>query len=102
MKKFIGRLFWIIVILLMCLWTFEFYRIRNGLDPMFTYKEDVKVYPDGVTTVKYGIGYKVYDYNRTDLLGVEFVSMFAKERTNGLETPKVENNIDTNEEVPQE
>ena len=102
MKKFIGRLFWIIVILLMCLWTFEFYRIRNGLDPMFTYKEEVKVYHDGITKVKYGIGYKIYDYERTDLFGVEFVSMFAKERTNGLENPKVEDNIDPNEEAPQE
>ena len=101
MKKFIGRLFWVIVILLMCLWTFEFYRVRNGLDPLFTYKEEVKVYPDGTTTIKYGIGYKVYEYQRMDLYGVEFVSMFAKERTNGLEITTVEDNND-NKEVPQE
>ena len=94
MKKLLSRLFWIIVILLMCLWTFEFYRIRNGLNPVFTYKDELTVYPDGTTKVYYGIGYKIYEYNRTNLYGTEFVSMFAKERLNGNE-----NITDTSDEL---
>lgn len=95
MKKVLGRLFWIIVILLMCLWTFEFYRIRNGYNPMFCFKTSTHTYTDGTTTECIGLGYKVYKYNRTDLYGTEFVSIFAKERNkdNSIDT------TDTNEDT---
>lgn len=100
MKKFLGRLFWVIVILLMCLWTFEFYLVRNGKKPMFCVKNDTFKYSDGITNVCYGVGYKVYEYKRTDLYGTEFVSMFGKERTKGNEKIQ-ENNYIENEEVGQ-
>ena len=66
----------------MALWTFEFYRVRNGVDPMFCIKEEEKVYEDGTVGECIGIGYKVYKYNRNFLHGTEFVSIFAKERDN--------------------
>ena len=66
----------------MCLWTYEFYRVRNGKDPQLCFKSEEHLYEDGITTEYIGFGYKVYVYNRTDLEGREFVFMFAKERTN--------------------
>ena len=80
MKKFISTLFWILVIAFMCLWTYEFYRIRNGYKPQFCIKEDLHIYADGTTEECIGLGYKVYTYDRYNLVGTEFVSIFAKER----------------------
>ena len=88
MKKFLSILFWLLVIALMCLWTYEFYRIRNGKEPQFCIKKDTHVYIDGTTDVCIGLGYKVYSYDRYNIYGTEFVSIFAKERT--LETDKEE------------
>ena len=82
MSKILSKIFWIFVILVMSLWTFEFYRIRNGKDPMFCFKEEEHIYEDGVTKEYIGFGYKVYVYNRTDLEGREFVFIFADEKTN--------------------
>ncbi len=80
MKKFLSTLFWILVIALMCLWTYEFYRVRNGYKPQFCIKENLHVYADGDTEECIGLGYKVYTYDRYNLAGTEFVSIFAKER----------------------
>lgn len=82
MSKIVGRLFWIFIFLVMALWTFEFYRVRNGKDPLLCFKTEEHVYEDGITTMHVGFGYKVFVYNRTDLEGREFVFMFAKEQTN--------------------
>ena len=46
MKKFLSALFWLLVIALMCLWTYEFYRVRNGKEPQFCIKKDTHVYID--------------------------------------------------------
>lgn len=91
MKKFLSALFWLLVIALMCLWTYEFYRVRNGKEPQFCIKKDTHVYVDGTTDVCIGLGYKVYDYDRYNIVGTEFVSIFAKERT-----------LDTDKEKPTE
>lgn len=103
MKKILGTIFWIIVIILMCLWTYEFYRVRNGLDPQFCIKKVTHTYSDGVTEECIGLGYKVYKYNRDNLYGTEFVSIFGKERTNSdatstddtTETPVPDTSTDT-------
>lgn len=82
MGKVLGRIFWLLVILIMGLWTFEFYNVRNGKEPLFCFKTVEHVYDDGITTISYGLGYKVTNYNRTDLEGTEFDFILAKERTN--------------------
>ncbi|MBR1376357.1 MAG: hypothetical protein IJ565_00880 [Bacilli bacterium] len=99
MKKVLGKIFWIIVILLMCLATFEFYRVRNGLKPMFCIKEDTHTYDDGTTNVCIGLGYKVYEYKRNYLHGTEFVSIFAKERE-GTDRQNTPGTTDDNENIP--
>ena len=97
MKKVLGKIFWIIVILLMCLWTYEFYRVRNGEYAQFCIKNNIKEYTDGLTNECIGIGYKVYEYKRNDIKGIEFVSIFAKERQpEKVESTPIEN---TSEEV---
>ena len=94
MGKFLARLFWILVILIMSLWTYEFYRIRNGKDPLFCFKEEEHIYEDGITKEYIGLGYKVYIYNRTDLEGREFVFIFANEKTNeGVKRLDIDNDI---------
>lgn len=85
MKKALKRLFWVIVILLIALNTFEFYRVRNGKQPMFCLKKNEHLYMDGITNECIGLGYKVYEYKRTYLHGTEFVSIFAKERVSEQE-----------------
>ena len=98
MSKILGRIFWIFVILVMCLWTYEFYRVRNNLDPKFSFREEEHIYEDGITKEYLGFGYKVYVYNRTDLEGREFVFIFAKEKTNeGVE--RLDNKVEVIEEV---
>ena len=82
MRKILGRLFWLFIILVMGLWTFEFYRVRNGKDPLLCFKVEEHIYEDGITKMYVGFGYKVFNYNRTDLEGREFVFLFAPERTN--------------------
>lgn len=95
MKKVLGRLFWIIVVLFMCLWTFEFYLVRNGKDPMFCIRKNTHNYTDGTTEECIGLGYKVYKYNRNNLYGTEFVSMFASERLNADATRLPDLNSET-------
>ena len=95
MKKVIARIFWIVVIVLMCLWTFEFYRVRNGEDPKFCISNRIYTYVDGVTEECIGLGYKVYEYRRNYLKGTEFVSIFAKQRKEDIDKePKVEDTVD--------
>lgn len=98
MKKFLSTLFWLLVILLMCLWTYEFYRVRNGYEPQFCIKKDVHVYVDGDTEVCIGLGYKVYKYDRYNIVGTEFVSIFAKERQLDFDTNDTESTDEPTEE----
>ena len=85
MKKVIARIFWIVVIAFMCLWTFEFYRVRNGKEPLFCLSNRIYTYVDGVTEECIGLGYKVYEYRRNYLKGTEFVSIFSKERKEDID-----------------
>ena len=99
MKKVIARIFWIIVIVLMCIATFEFYRVRNGKKPVLCLKTIERTYVDGTSTECIGLGYKVFEYRRNFLKGTEFVSIFAKERKEDIDKqPAVEDNKDTKEE----
>ena len=101
MKKVIARIFWIIVIVLMCIATFEFYRVRNGKKPLLCIKTIERTYVDGKSTECIGLGYKVFEYKRNYLKGTEFVSIFSKERKEDIdkEPVKEENNVeDTKEE----
>ena len=103
MKKFISTIFWLLIIALICLWAYEFYNVRNGKEPQFCIKKDVHVYADGTTDVCIGLGYKVYNYNRYNMIGTEFVSIFADERKveiyneNGEPIESTVNNTEVNE-----
>ena len=89
MKKVIARIFWIIVIVLMCIATFEFYRVRNGKKPVLCLKTIERIYVDGTSTECIGLGYKVFEYRRNFLKGTEFVSIFAKERHEDIDKETV-------------
>lgn len=80
MKKVLSKIFWILVIILMAIATFDFYRVRNGNKPLFCLKKDTFKYDDGETDICIGPIYKVYEYRRTELKGIEFVSIFSKEK----------------------
>lgn len=93
--RILGKIFWVCVIIIMCLWTYEFYRVRNGLDPQFYLKVEEHLYEDGKTIEYIGLGYKVFVYERTDMEGREFAFYFAKEKTKedvGFSSPIVEEN----------
>lgn len=100
MKKVIARIFWIIVIVLMCIATFEFYRVRNGKKPLLCIKTIERTYVDGKSIECIGLGYKVFEYRRNYLKGTEFVSIFAKERKEDIdkEPLKEENKVEDNKE----
>ena len=99
MKKVIARIFWIIVIVLMCIATFEFYRVRNGKKPLLCIKTIERTYVDGKSTECIGLGYKVFEYKRNYLKGTEFVSIFSKERKEDIDKePVVEETKNTDEE----
>ncbi len=87
--KIFKKAFWIIIIALFVIATIEFYRIRNGNDPIFCVYKTEHNFNDGKVLECIGLGYKVYEYRRTNLHGTEFVSIFAS-----MKEPEQSNNYE--------
>ena len=84
MKKTIGIVFKILLLVVVVLWVglivTEYYRYQNN-DPMLVViKSETLTYDDGLVFVNYGLGYKSITYNRTSLPGREFGHIFIRVR----------------------
>lgn len=69
MKKLIITTIKIAVLVFLFIWIVivftDYFRVRNGNDPMFCLSEQIKDYDDGTTYICTGLGYKMIRYNRT-------------------------------------
>ena len=84
MKKVIINVLKIIAILLVIVWIgiifVDYFKARDGHDPMFCIKEEVKTYDDGTVYSCTGLGYKLFRYERKSISAVEFGPFFIQER----------------------
>lgn len=74
----------ILVIVLVMVWIIivfvDYMKARKGETPIFCLSEETKMYSDGTTYSCTGLGYKIYNYDRS-FKAVEFGPFFIKERT---------------------
>jgi len=60
-------IFWIVIICLLIIWLTDFINVQNDKDPVFCISRKTHVFDDGTVEECVGLGYKIYDYNRTSL-----------------------------------
>jgi len=77
-KKVLSIIFLLAFFVVVALWITDFIRVRNEKEPMFCIKENVYNYEDGTVDECIGLGYKVYEYKRESITGVQFGSFLQK------------------------
>lgn len=84
MKKTILFILKIAVLVILFAWIIivfvDYFRVRQGNNPMFCLSEEIKEYEDGSNYICKGLGYKMIKYNRTCLAATEFGPFIIKER----------------------
>lgn len=78
MKKVISTIFSVIILGIVAIWLYEYYRMVNDQEPMFCIKEETYKYDDGTVQECVGLGYKVYKYDRTSYKAKQFGPFFIK------------------------
>lgn len=58
----------------------DYFRVRNGNDPLFCLSNKKIEYKDGTNYICNGLGYKMIRYDRKCLAATEFGPFFIKER----------------------
>lgn len=58
-------IFWILIVILAAIWITDFVKVKKGNEPMFCIKKIVHQFDDGEVKECKGLGYNVYNYNRT-------------------------------------
>lgn len=79
-KKIIGFILWVIMIGWICVCLVDYYKTSKHEKPMFCLKQETKKYSDGTVDVCLGAGYKIYNYNRKSINGIEFGPFWSPER----------------------
>jgi len=84
MKRVIVNVLKILIIVLIIAWIciifVDYFKARDGQDPVFCIKEEVKTYSDGTVYSCVGLGYKAFRYERKSISAVEFGPFFIEER----------------------
>ncbi len=84
MKKVILTILKVAILVFLFVWIVmvftDYFRVRNGYDPMFCLSEETKAYEDGSNHFCNGLGYKMIRYERECLSATEFGPFFIKER----------------------
>lgn len=65
-KKVFSALVTILFLGIGVMWLLDYNKVSSGLEPVFCLKKDVYVYDDGATNVCTGLGYKIFEYKRTN------------------------------------
>ena len=82
-KKIFDVVFWVVIIGLAIIWVTDFINVQNDKDPIFCISQKTHTFDDGTVEECVGLGYKVYDYNRTSLSsGRQFGPFFIGMREN--------------------
>lgn len=84
MKKVILTVLKVIILVVLFAWIVivftDYFRVRNGNNPIFCLSEETKEYSDGSNYICNGLGYKMIKYERTCLTATEFGPFIIKER----------------------
>lgn len=84
MKKTLITILKIVILVVLFAWIVivftDYFRVRQGNDPMFCISEETKEYEDGSNYICHGLGYKMIRYNRSCLAATEFGPFIIKER----------------------
>lgn len=82
-KKIFDVVFWVVIIGLAIIWVTDFINVQNDKDPIFCISQKTHTFDDGTVEECVGLGYKVYDYNRTSLsYGRQFGPFFIGMKEN--------------------
>ena len=81
-SRIMNIVLWIILIVWMAICLIDFYRVTKKEDPMFCLKKETTKYDDGTVDSCLGVGYKVYNYNRTSYTAIEFGPFWTTDRSN--------------------
>ncbi|MDO5569309.1 MAG: hypothetical protein Q4G04_04280 [bacterium] len=80
--KIIGMTISLSVLAILITTAIDFYQITQNKDPMFCITKTTKEYDDGTVDICQGTVYKVYEYHRQYIAGVEFVPFWGQEKEN--------------------
>ena len=82
-KKIFDVVFWIVIVGLAIIWITDFINVKNDKDPIFCISQKTHTFDGGTVEECVGLGYKVYDYNRTSLsYGRQFGPFFIGMKEN--------------------
>ena len=82
-KKIFDVVFWIVIIGLAIIWLTDFINVKNDKDPVFCISQKTHTFDDGTVEECVGLGYKVYNYNRSSFSkGRQFGPFFIGMREN--------------------
>lgn len=80
-KKILNVAFWVIFSVVFVIWVIDFVQTQRDKDPIFCLKKITHQYDDGTVDECVGLGYRIYNYNRSTLpSGVDFAPIFVKMR----------------------
>ena len=76
-KKILNIAFWVIIVLLLAVWAFDFIRVQSEKEPVFCLNKKVIKYDDGEVKQCTGLGYKIYEYDRASIdIKLQFAPFF--------------------------
>lgn len=79
LKRIWDIIFWLAFCALAFVWIVDFIHVNKGEEPSFCLKEETHEYDDGSVYECTGLGYKIYNYDRTSVgTGYEFGPFFKK------------------------
>ena len=77
--KIFNIAFWAIFALVLIVWTVDYVRAQTDNDPIFCLTRVENEYADGVTTICTGLGYRIINYDREAMHGIEYGPFWIQE-----------------------
>ena len=78
-NKIINIVLWIVLFVWMGICITDFIRTKMDKAPIFTFKKSTNKYDDGTVDGYLGLGYRIYNYKRTSLSGMEYGPFWISE-----------------------
>lgn len=78
-KIILNVVFWVAIVGLMIVWLTDFIMTKNSKEPIFCISNKTHVFDDGTVEECTGLGYKIYNYDRSSMSdAVQFSPFFVK------------------------
>lgn len=84
-NKIINVILWIVLICWMLICLTDFFKTTNKKDPIFCIKKETVSYDDGEVHSCLGLGYKIYNYQRSSFKAIEYGPFWSKDRSNEID-----------------